>query len=319
MIVLYLVIVTKTRVNRLRSKGHWYYTILGSITCVFTVLPAIFGKYGAQGGQCYITGPPAWKLTLGYSHLTIGMFIFLVFAFPVIRALYHLQHDVLQDVMYQQIFQAVFLFVLYAFSSLFLMNATLMEVWDGVFESKYIASTMYTYCISTIRMNELTGIVIGLIHLISYSSVKKFINKEKDQDTNCFKRLMNRIKRRNPTNTASSDEIQLNEYVAVATPTGAAPGPTRESQSMGCTAVSIPPDSQQKKAHFQAMRAYTTNLLLHAREELEEGDADSSLTEPSSSTDTVVEIESESDARLLAARERWHEECRASNNDYCNF
>ena len=63
---------------------------------------------------------------------------------------------------------------------------------------------------------------------------------------------------------------------------------------MGCTVVSIPPDSQQKRAYFQAMRAYTTNLLLHAREELEEGNAGgSSLTDPSSSTDTSIEIESE--------------------------
>ena len=301
MATLYLVVVIKTPVSEFRAKSQWYYTILGSITLLFTILPAVYGKYGVQNGLCYITGSIYWSLCFGYSHMALGIVVFLRFAFPVIRALRKIKQDVLQDVMYQQVFQAAFLFVLYTFSFLFLINSTLLEIWDGALNSKYIASTMYPYCVSTLYRNSFSGIVVGLIHLISYSSVKKFIKKarkreeteqtETESNKTGFQRLMDRLKgNREETNDG---------YVSVVTP--------RPFESMGCTAVSIPPDSEQKRAHFQANRAYTTNLLLHAKDELEAGrHKESGQTE--SSYETAVEIESESDGRLLAARERWLEE-----------
>lgn len=86
MIVLYLVTVRKIPVRKLRSKSHWYYSILGSITLLFTILPAIFGKYGALRRKCYITGPPGWRLSFGYC----GAFLFhVVWASSHSSAVFH--------------------------------------------------------------------------------------------------------------------------------------------------------------------------------------------------------------------------------------
>lgn len=111
---------------------------------------------------------------------------------------------------------------------------------------------------------------------------KKRKNAQENLDTiQSIQRLMDRI------TGSRSVETSNDGYVMAETPT-----PAGEFQSIGQTVVSIPPNSEQQRAHFQANRAYTTNLLLHAREELDE---DSTFTDPSS---VNIESELESDARL---------------------
>ena len=123
MIIIYLIIVIKIPVKELRAKSHWYYTILGGVTCFFTILPAIFKKYGAQRRKCYLTGAPEWKFVLGYSHLVLGIIVFVLLAFPIFRTVHRIKNDTFQDLMYQQFVQAVFLFLLATFTMLFLINA----------------------------------------------------------------------------------------------------------------------------------------------------------------------------------------------------
>ena len=281
MITLYFTIVVKTPINEIRKKSHWYYGTLGSITLMATIIPAIFGKYGEvpHGEFCYITGAPAWRIVFAYSHLVVGIVIFLLFAYPVVKALR--DFEVLQDIFWQQLIQAVFLFVIYTLSILLTINTMLLEMWSGAFDSTYIGATMYTYCVLNGNLLPLAGIVIGLIHLISYSSVVKCFTKEKETVDEIepqvksksfisalsfasLKRYLS-FRRQETRRTDNSSE-----YVQLQTP--------KPTERLGCTAVSIPIESQQRRAHFQAR---------HARDELEE--IDSSMYSDRSD-DTCVDI-----------------------------
>lgn len=300
MVVIYFVVVRKTPVNKLREKSRWFYWAFGSISALMTIVPMIANKLGKvpRAELCWITGSVEWLIAAAYIHMLLGIILFAVVAVPTFRELHRsAKHgsgsrasNTLKDLMYRHTIEAVFLFVTITFSFLASMNGILLDYWDGAFDSSYIASTMYTYCVIRDYMLPAAGLVIALIHSISYSFIQR-----------CFSSVKSRFRRSSSRfTTASMDLVLEGEYRISETP-----------KSLGITVVSIPPDPRKQRALLNAHSAYTANLLMHAKEELaeigmEESEIDSFISEQSSYL-TDAETNEEFSERLLAAQKRWIE------------
>ena len=299
MIVIYLVVVRKVSVNQLRSHSHWYYWILLLVTGLSTAIPMIANRLGRIPNFpiCWVNGPAEWRLVFAYAHDAIGILFFLVFTAPIACELgrsskYGVHNSfVLKDLMYQHIIQAVYLFFLFTFSFLSALDRTLLELWDGAWDSSYIASTAYTYCMGSSILMFFFGIITVLIHTITYSSFKNFIFKIKTKTM---------TSRPNSTDPSTHEQISI-EYDKLETP--------KATTNPGITAVSIPPGTEQRMDLFRAQGAYTTNLLMNVREELadlgmEESEIESFITEQSELSTTENESEQDFSERLLAAQQR---------------
>ena len=309
MIVIYIIIVQKTPVRTVRTYAQRYYCTIAFIAAIATIIPAIRGAYGQIPftGFCWNRDAPAWRLALGYSHLAIGITLFMIFAIPVVKELYSRSKEgtadggiLLKDLMYQQVFQAFYLCVMFSFAFLSTINGVLVETWSGAFDSTYVLNTTYTYCVGTGLLLPLTGIAITLILLIPYSKVKSFVMNTKNK----LKSKLHRTKPPEETFVPLTDET----YRSLETPREGT-ADIVGAESIVITVVSFPPGSEQQRTLERANAAYTMALLLNVKEELmddgmDESEIDSFCTEQSELT-TENETEEEFNDRLQHAKERW--------------
>lgn len=291
-IVVYLVVVRKTPVDKLRKGSHWYYGTLGLVSSLATILPIIFDQLGSnpRSGFCWINGSADWRVAIAYSHNAIGIMTFILLSGPGIQQLYRSSkvgnnpgEKVLKDLMYQHTIQNAFLFVTLSFAFLSAFNSILLQSWDGAWDSNYIASTTYTYCMATSYLLPSTGVVIAMIHSISYSNVKQFVAG-----------IKKKLKR------SEDDTVPLTSTVPV---------PVIEEYTMVQTPVSIPPQLEHQQSFLRAHAAYTTDLLLNVKEELAEmAESASDLT----TTTGHEETEEDLNEKLSAAQQRWVENYASS-------
>lgn len=302
MIVIYLVIVRKVSVNTLRSHSHWYYTILGLVTILSTAIPMIANRLGRVPNFpiCWINGVVEWRLVFVFLHDVIVMLVFSVFTFPIARELHRgskcnvRNSFVLKDLMYQHLIQAVYLFFLFLISGLASLNRMLLELSDAAWNSSYIASTDYTFCVTSLYLFYFFGIVTVLIHTITYLSIKDFITK--------IKTKLKRSEMISAPNSTARYTESINTYSKLETP--------KTTTNPPISAVSIPPDSEQRRILLRAHKSYTLNVLQNVREELadlgmEASEIDSFITEQSGLSTTENESEQDFSERLLAAQQRW--------------
>lgn len=315
MVVIYLVIVRKISVNQLRSHSHWYYWTFGLVMGLATGIPMIANRLGripVNFPICWVNGEMEWRVMFSYIHDEIGMLVFLIFTYPVARELHRIsKYDVdnsfvLKDLMYQHIVHAIYLFLTFLFSSLWGLNSAMLELKEGAWDSAYISSTEYTYCMGSMFFMFFLGIFTVLIHSIKFSAIQ-----------NCIFKVKTKIKQRSaaePPNSAapyteSNDSFEPQNYRMINTPKSI----NDSTINPGSTAVSIPPNSEQRKDLLRAQGAYTMNLLMNVREELaelgmEESEIESFISEQSELSTTEYESEQEFSERLLAAQQRWREQ-----------
>ena len=189
--------------------------------------------------------------------------------------------------LYQHMLQTAHLLVVFTFYFLLNLNSVLLDVWDGAFDSSYIASTTYTYCVGYISF------CIDPFNPVFICSRNFSRVKEK------FKRF-DSLRRLTSENLSPGRAVE-NEYRISETP----------RNSIGITAVSIPPDPQQQRALLKAHTSYTTNLLMHVKDELAEIGMDDSqidsFVSEQSYLSTHAKKNEEFSERFLAAQKQWME------------
>ena len=174
-----------------------------------------------------------------------------------------------------------FLFLIFFFAFFFLTNTVLLEIWDGALNSTYISSTMYTSCVTALTLSSVNGIILGAIHLVPYSAVKSCCSRRRKEETETEESIIRRLLARitSSSRMVTHSENTTDGFAQVETPT-----------TIGITAVSIPPGSEQQRAHFRANQAYTTNLLQHVKDKLDEEEDTSFIESTIISNDSEVSI-----------------------------
>lgn len=325
MIVMYIIVVRKARTSSIRSRSKFYYAILCSLVGLTTAIPAIANKYGPikQAGLCWIADATGWRFSFLYSHLLLGLVFFVYCMIPVMRELYLATQSetntyrvyLLKDTMYQQVAQAAYLFIVFAVVFIYALNNLLLEVnWSEASQSKYIAATQYSYCVTNAVLSASIGVMMACIHSISHA----FYQKGWDVAQCCFSKVW-RQKKSKAENFACPQHIDefadrenasidapLQLFDLVETPTGKL-GTFCPSgyESAGCTAVSIPPDAQRQQMHVQASNAYTGLLLSNVIDRLAVDEADESDFDSTILTTTNEASEVDLDIRLQLAKDRW--------------